>query len=74
MNLTDYRDTSLLMVFEAVKREAQRYDVDILESEIVGLVPQAAWDDTLLNDLKLKPMDSDPILEFRLEQSPVFQI
>jgi glutamate formiminotransferase/glutamate formiminotransferase/formiminotetrahydrofolate cyclodeaminase len=74
MNLTDYRDTSLLMVFEAVKREAQRYDVDILESEIVGLVPQAAWDDTLLNDLKLKPIDSDPILEFRLEQSSDFQI
>ncbi len=74
MNLTDYRDTSLRIAFETVKQEAQRYDVDILESEFVGLVPQAAWDDTLLNDLKLKPMDSDPILEFRLEQSSDFQI
>ena len=74
MNLTDYRETSLRMAFEAVKREAQCYDVDILESEIVGLVPQAAWDDTLLNALKFKPMDSDPTLEFRLEQSSDFQI
>ncbi len=74
MNLTDYRNTSLRMAFEAVKREAQCYDVDILESEIVGLVPQAAWDDTLLNDLKFKPMDFDPIVEFRLEQSSDFQI
>ena len=74
MNLTDYRDTSLRIVFEAVKREAQRYDVDILESEFVGLVPQAAWDEKLSYDLKLKPMDSNPILEFRLEQSSDFQI
>ncbi len=74
MNLTDYRKTSLRMAFEAVKRGAQRYGVDILESEIVGLVPRAAWDDTLLNDLQFRPMDSDPTLEFRLEQSSGFQI
>jgi glutamate formiminotransferase len=74
MNLTDYRKTSLRMAFEAVKREAQCYDVDILESELVGLVPQAAWDETLLNDLKFRPMDSNPTLEFRLEQSSDFQI
>lgn len=74
MNLIDYRKTSLRMAFEAVKREAQCYDVDILESEMVGLVPQAAWDDTLLNDLKVRSMNSDPILEFRLEQSSNFQI
>ena len=74
INLTDYRDTSLRMVFEVVKREAQRYDVDILESEIVGLVPHAAWDATLFNDLKLRPMESDPVLESRLEQAFDFQI
>lgn len=74
MNLTDYRETSLRMVFQAVKQEAHRYDIEIIESEIVGLVPQAAWDDTLLKDLKLKPMESDPVLEYRLEQSSDFQI
>ena len=74
MNLTDYRDTSLRIAFETVKREAKRYDVDILESEIVGLVPQSAWDNRLMNDLKLRPMESDPVLESRLEQYSGFQI
>ena len=68
MNLIDYRKTSLRMAFDAVKQEAQRFNVEILESEIVGLAPQAAWDDSLLKDLKFKSMNSDPTLEFRLEQ------
>ncbi len=72
MNLMDYRETSLRMAYEAVKREANRDGVDILESEIVGLVPQSAWDEKLSHDLKLRPMKSDPVIEYRLEQSPVF--
>ena len=39
MNLTNYEKTPMLRVFEAVKREAERYGVNVLESEIVGLVP-----------------------------------
>ena len=42
MNLTNYEKTPMPRVFEFVKREAARYGVGILESEIVGLVPQAA--------------------------------
>ncbi len=72
MNLTDYRETSMRLAFEAVKREAQRYDVEILESEIVGLIPRAAWDEQLWQDLKLRPIQSDPIIESRLSQSSVF--
>jgi len=72
MNLTDFRKTSLRMAFDAVKREAHRFGVDIVESEIVGLVPQVAWDEKLLYDLKLTSMGSNPIIEHRLEQSSVF--
>ncbi|MDH5562722.1 MAG: glutamate formimidoyltransferase [Nitrospirota bacterium] len=72
MNLTDFRKTSLRMAFEFVKREAHCYGVEIIESEIVGLVPQVAWDQKLLYDLKVTPMKFDPILENRLEQSTVF--
>ena len=72
MNLTDFRSTSLRMAFEAVSREARRYDVNILESEMVGLAPQAAWDESLSHDLKLRSVQSDPILEQRLEQFPDF--
>src|SRR5690349_16101005 len=41
MNLTNYEKTPIFRVFELVKREAERYGVTILESEIIGLVPQA---------------------------------
>jgi glutamate formiminotransferase len=42
INLTNYEKTPVFRVFEMVKREAARYGVSILESEIVGLVPSAA--------------------------------
>jgi glutamate formiminotransferase len=42
MNLTDFEQTPLHVVFEAVKREAARYGVAVAGSEIVGLVPGKA--------------------------------
>jgi glutamate formiminotransferase len=42
MNLTDFRVTSMLDAFEAVRSEAGRRGVEVLRSEIVGLVPEAA--------------------------------
>src|SRR5213592_3579182 len=42
MNLTDFEQTSIELVFETVRREAQRYGVSIAGSEIVGLIPQKA--------------------------------
>ena len=42
MNLTNYETTPMFRVFELVKREAARYGVAVLESEIIGLVPAAA--------------------------------
>jgi glutamate formiminotransferase / 5-formyltetrahydrofolate cyclo-ligase len=42
MNLTNYEKSPLFRVMELVRREAARYGVSVLESEIVGLVPAAA--------------------------------
>ncbi|MDA1306425.1 MAG: glutamate formimidoyltransferase [Acidobacteria bacterium] len=42
MNLTNFEKTPLHRVFEMVKREAERYGVSVLESEIIGLVPAAS--------------------------------
>lgn len=39
MNITDYHQTALYQAYEAVKMEARRFDVDVIGSEIVGLVP-----------------------------------
>src|SRR5262249_3953255 len=39
MNLTDFQQTPMEIVFETVQREAQRYGVNVASSEIVGLIP-----------------------------------
>jgi glutamate formiminotransferase len=66
MNLTDYQKTPIYRVFETVKREASRYGVAVLESEIVGLVPSAALLDTAAFHLQLEGFSQDQVLENRL--------
>jgi len=69
MNLTNYEKTPILRVFEAVKSEAERYGVSVLESEIVGLVPSAALVDVGVSTLQLTQFTRDQILESRLRGS-----
>jgi len=66
INLTNYEKTPMLRVFEVVKREAERYGVTVLESEIVGLVPSAALVGVAVSALQLMPFTRDQILETRL--------
>jgi len=68
MNLTNYEKTPIFRVFEAVKREATRYGVAILESEIVGLVPSAAVTAAAEFYLQLEGFKSEQILENKLRQ------
>ena len=66
MNLTNYEKTPIFRVFEAVKREAERYGVSILESEIVGLVPSAALHATAEYYLQIAGFNSNQVLENKL--------
>jgi len=66
MNLTNYEKTSIFRVFEAVKREAERYGVSILESEIVGLVPSAALNACAEYYLQLAGFNANQVLENKL--------
>jgi glutamate formiminotransferase len=66
MNLTNYQKTPMFRVFEMVKREAERYGVGILESEIVGLVPSAALVSSAEFYLQLERFGPDQILERKL--------
>ena len=66
MNLTNYEQTPIFRVFEAVKREAERYGIAIVESEIVGLVPAAALVSTAQYFLQLDTFRPDQVLETRL--------
>ncbi len=66
MNLTNYEKTPIFRVFEAVKREAERYGVSILESEIVGLVPSAALNGAAEFYLQIGGFKPDQVLENKL--------
>jgi glutamate formiminotransferase / 5-formyltetrahydrofolate cyclo-ligase len=66
MNLTHFEKTPIFRVFEAVRREAARYGVQILESEIVGLVPAAALVQAAEFYLQLEGFKPDQVLETRL--------
>ena len=66
MNLTNVEKTPIFRVFETVKREADRYGVAILESEIVGLVPSAALMSAAEFYLRIAGFTRDQVLENKL--------
>ena len=66
MNLTDTDQTPIARVYEYVKREAARYGVMPLASEIVGLIPKKALEDAAEWFLQIENFDSSLILENRL--------
>jgi glutamate formiminotransferase/formiminotetrahydrofolate cyclodeaminase len=66
MNLTDFEQTPIARVFEFVKREAARYGVMPVSSEIVGLIPKRALEEAAEWFLQIENFDSSLILENRL--------
>ena len=66
MNLTDFEQTPIHRVFEYVKREAARYGVIPVSSEIVGLLPKKALEQAAEWFLQVENFDSSLILENRL--------
>lgn len=66
MNLTDYTKTSIYRVFETIKMEAARYGVNVVGSEIIGLIPLQALVDTAEYYLCLEDFKYDQVLETRL--------
>lgn len=66
MNLTDFEQTPVHRVFEVVKREAARYGVAPVSSEIVGLIPKKALESAAEWFLQVENFDSSLILENRL--------
>ena len=66
MNLTDFTHTAVYRVFETVKMEAKRYGVNVLGSEIVGLIPQQALVDCAAYYLQIENFDDQQVLENNL--------
>lgn len=69
MNLTNYRKTSMARVVEMIRREAERYGVQIHHSELVGLVPNEALMDAAVWYMHMDEFEPDQILETRLFDS-----
>ncbi|MFQ5594385.1 MAG: glutamate formimidoyltransferase, partial [Anaerolineae bacterium] len=71
MNMTNYQKTPLFRVFEMIRREARRYGVPVVGSEIVGLTPAAALMDAADFFLQLEAFDpAQQVLENRLAEEP----
>jgi glutamate formiminotransferase len=66
MNLVRFEKTELHHAFEAVRREAGRYGVRVVGSEIVGLIPQAALDRSAEFFLQIENFSPDLVLENRI--------
>ncbi len=69
MNLTNYKKTPIPRVLELIRREAARYGVSVVESEIVGLVPQEALDQVVEYYLQLPRLEPGMVFERRLEEA-----
>jgi glutamate formiminotransferase len=70
MNLVDFRRTPLLAALEGVRREAARRGARVIETELVGLVPEAAAADALRGALGLVDFSAARLLERRLAATP----
>jgi glutamate formiminotransferase len=66
MNMTDYTKTALYRVFELIKIEARRYGVNVVGSEVIGLVPMEALIDTAAYYLGLEDFSMEQVLEYRI--------
>jgi len=66
MNLTNHEKTPIFRVFEFVRREAARYGVPVVESEIIGLVPASALTASAAWYLQIDSFTDGLVLENRL--------
>jgi len=67
MNIVNYEVTGITQAYEAVRREAERAGVEIVSTEIVGLIPEKALDRDAEYFQKLENFSDDKIFEHRLQ-------
>ncbi len=68
INMVNFKKTPLFRVFEAVKREAARYGVNVVSSEIVGFVPEEALLETADFYLQFENFDPSQVLERKIAE------
>lgn len=66
MNLTDYKKTPVFRAVEMVRREAARYGVNVVGTELIGLIPAEALYETADYYLQMEDFSPSQILENKL--------
>jgi glutamate formiminotransferase len=66
MNMTNYKKSPLFRVFETIKREAERYGVPVVGTEIIGMVPMQAMLEVAQFYLQLDDFDMNRIIESKI--------
>jgi glutamate formiminotransferase len=69
INLTDFEQTPVHLVFETVRREADRYGVPVVGSEIVGLIPRKAVELSAEYFLRVENFRPEMVLENRISEA-----
>jgi glutamate formiminotransferase / formiminotetrahydrofolate cyclodeaminase len=69
INLTDFEQTPMHLVFETVRREAERYGVGVAGSEIVGLIPKKAIELSAEYFLRFENFRPELVLENRIAEA-----
>jgi glutamate formiminotransferase len=68
MNLTDFHRTPPRVAFEAVRERALDEGTDVLESELIGLAPEAAFVGVEPGELRLTGFSAEKLLETHLRR------
>ncbi|HUN56003.1 MAG TPA: glutamate formimidoyltransferase [Smithella sp.] len=66
INLVNCKETPFKIIYDQVEKLAAKHGVEILESELIGLVPKCAFAGTNPQNLKLKDFDENRLLETHL--------
>ena len=66
MNLTNFHKTPMARVIEMIRREAQRYGVQVHHSELVGLIPNEALVDASVWYMQMDQFEPEQVLETKL--------
>jgi glutamate formiminotransferase len=69
MNLTDFEQTPIHVVFDHVRQLAAHHGVEIAESELIGLLPRKALEMAFAHWLKLPLFEAASVIEARLQQA-----
>jgi glutamate formiminotransferase len=68
MNLTDFERSPIPVVYDAIRRHADELQVPIVEAELIGFLPQAAYDQVKGTGIPFTDFTEDRVIENRIAQ------